>query len=86
MRAVQIGAEWQFGVQDNGIGIALEYQAQIFEPFKRLHGQKTPGVGIGLALCRRIIESLGGRMWVTSEPSKGSTFYFTLRGAPGSAR
>ena len=64
---------------DNGIGIAPEYHEQIFVPFKRLHGHEVPGSGIGLALCRRIIDRHGGRMWVESKGlGRGSTFCMTL--------
>lgn len=70
--------EWRFAVADNGIGIASEYQQQIFGVFKRLHGNKIPGTGIGLAICQRVVEHYGGRIWVESEPKRGATFYFTL--------
>jgi len=70
--------EWVFSVRDNGQGIPAEYQAQIFELFKRLHGQDHPGSGIGLATCKKIIEQYGGRIWVESQDGEGSTFFFTV--------
>ena len=72
--------EWCIGVQDNGIGIAPEYKDRVFGIFKRLHNdRKYAGTGIGLAICQRIIEGHGGRIWVESQgDGKGSTFYFTL--------
>ena len=69
---------WQIQVSDNGIGIDARYQQQIFKPFKRLHGDDRPGTGIGLATCQKIVTGYGGKIWVTSEPGKGSTFCFTL--------
>ncbi len=76
--AVDRGLNWEFAVQDNGVGIDPKYFQQIFVIFKRLESRKCPGTGIGLAVCNKIVERHGGRMWVESAEGQGATFYFTI--------
>jgi signal transduction histidine kinase len=68
----------EFVVQDNGIGFEMGYANQIFGLFKRLHGREIPGTGIGLAICKKVIEAHGGSIWVNSAPGSGTAFHFTL--------
>lgn len=76
--ATRQGADWLFAVTDNGIGIEARYFDKIFGVFTRLHGKAIPGTGIGLAICQRIVERYGGKIWVESQIGQGTVFYFTL--------
>jgi signal transduction histidine kinase len=76
--ALRSDSSWLFEVRDNGIGLDMRYKEYVFEPFKRLHGSEKAGSGIGLAICKNIIESHGGEIWIESQPGEGTAFYFTV--------
>jgi light-regulated signal transduction histidine kinase (bacteriophytochrome) len=78
-RRAQKGTEWVISIRDNGIGFDPQYASIIFAPFKRLHtAEEYPGTGVGLAICRRIVQAQGGRIWAESQPGEGTTVFFTL--------
>jgi light-regulated signal transduction histidine kinase (bacteriophytochrome) len=71
--------EWTFTIIDNGIGIDMAYSDRIFEIFKRLHtSAEYPGTGVGLAICRKIVDRCGGRIWFDSQVGNGTSFHFTV--------
>ena len=81
MRIEDMGSELQVSVSDQGIGIPSDHQERIFERFYQVDGsarRRFGGMGLGLAIAKRIVEAHGGKIWVESEPDKGSTFYFTI--------
>jgi signal transduction histidine kinase len=81
--AEQRNGQWLFRFRDNGEGFRQEYADRIFGMFKRLHGNKVPGSGIGHAICKAVVERHGGRIWAESEEDRGTTFFFTLPGQNG---
>jgi two-component system, sensor histidine kinase and response regulator len=87
LRAVREGPAWRFDVEDNGIGLDPQYANRIFQLFQRLHAREAyPGTGVGLAICKKIVERHEGRIWVQSTPATGSIFSFTLPATASAAR
>jgi light-regulated signal transduction histidine kinase (bacteriophytochrome) len=83
VKAEPCAGKWLFSVSDNGQGFKMKYAEQIFGIFKRLHGKDVPGSGVGLAICKAVIERHGGNIWANSEEGHGTTFYFTLPNMTG---
>jgi PAS domain S-box-containing protein len=81
IKAERRGPNWVVKIEDNGLGVASENQARIFMPFARIASRTVPGCGLGLAVCKRIVEDLGGTIWIESKLGEGSTFCFTLSAA-----